>query len=149
MGRLTGRRGERRLVDMSVPEEPPTPYYPPPVEDCDETPEFPIVISVTERIHGRGLIYRGKMVDFSITIQVRDQPGSEWVDVARIDCAHSTVHIHQFYSSRSHDDRTVICRIPADGADEDSWQVVDTQYDAAIFTLTERFDEFVRRWRTG
>ena len=148
MGKYRGRR-PRGIVDMSksptADTEPTALYYPPRIEECDESGEFPLVISAHERIAGRALIYQGRVVEFAMTIQVRDD--RDWVDIARIDCAHGTVHIHQMHHSGREDTVSEICQIPAGGRDEEAWHVINKQYDDCTDRLVNEFDEFVRVWR--
>ena len=133
---------------MAVTPPPPAEgeYYPPPDHDCEELPGFPIVISGTERIAGRALEHRGKVVDFSISLQIRDASGAVWVEVARIDCRHGTVHKHQFNRSGREAKVTKIRDIPS-GSDEEAWDVVDSGYDSATELFTTQAESHVRAWR--
>jgi hypothetical protein len=147
VGKHTTRSGERRLKDMSASPPPDVIYYPPPDAECDPSPEFPIVISPTERIHGRAAIYRGKVVDFAMTITIKT-PGdaARWVDIARIDCRHGHVHKHQFHKSGREETVSKIKDIPC-GSDAESWDLIDTEYDVATTMLLDGFDHHVRVWR--
>lgn len=138
MGKATGRESDRRAVDMStLPQE--DEYRPPPRAACEEL-TVPIAITATDRLHVRMWLYRGKIVDFAVMQFRVDDSGNE-VEVARVDCAHGTIHVHQF-TRRSGERQRVMYRIPPGNG----WEFVNNAYEEAYGLMFDDWEENLRRW---
>lgn len=128
----------RRLADMSQPQ---TPFeYSPPVGG--DTHEYVIQLEDEHQLHVRMNVYRGNVVDFAI---VQLFIGSEFpVEIARVDCCHGEVHMHQFGRRLGEVSRTVIERIPED----EPWKTVDRLFEACNdeWNSAEAWERRYRSW---
>lgn len=104
-------------------------------------------------LHYTQWVYRGKIVDFAITLytnEFEDPQGSE-AHVARYDCCHSQVHKHQYYRSGSHyktgepEQRTVIAPIDDPAT---AWDIVDSAFDSCLDDLAGNWQVNYGRWDT-
>lgn len=150
-----GRR--RAKYEKRVPEQ--FPYVPNPEADREV-----FVASLGPPIDGwhpelavRYNLYRGKYVDWSISINVhadsavtlqKTLKSPRRYRVERIDCCHSQIHIHRFTIDSDPDDdlgeRTQLIALTR--ADED---VVDKEYDRQMERVSLEFEEIIRRWTRG
>lgn len=135
------KKSNRRLVDMSAAPAEPEEYRPPDRSRCDEEP-WAASLSESDRIFVRPTTYRGKVVDFAIMQQVLID--DEWVEVARIDTNHGTVHRHLFRSDGSQE-RIVIETIPT--GKHDSWTFVDSWLQKAFDMMFNEWESWRRQWR--
>ncbi|WP_433230537.1 DUF7718 family protein [Micromonospora sp. CA-248260] len=111
---------------------------------CPPAEEFPVDADLApgHRLIMRPRIYKGRVVDFALQQMARREDG-DWVEVARIDCCHSTIHRHQFVADGTDIyDRRVIQQIPKDG-----WEVVNAAFEPAVEAMMAEWEENVRRWR--
>lgn len=143
MTKYPGNARRHKLADMTIT-PPPEPHYVPPGLDVAIQTVTPIDITREDQMVVRQRFYRGKVADFAICQKVR--VNGKWVDVARIDCCHSTIHRHQF-NQEGIDlyDHRVIIEIPA----VEGWNVVDAGYDNAYNVMLNEWDQNLERWRNG
>lgn len=73
-------------------------YERPPKTEWDSEEVFTVALSQTSRLHVRTSFFRGVVIDFCISQQVGGP--YEWDDLLRIDCAHDTVHQHDFVTGK-------------------------------------------------
>lgn len=117
-------------------------YKPPPVR---ETFECPVDFGVSGvRMFWRQDVYKGKVVDFCIELQVRDPEDSSWTPMFRVDTSHGELHHHQYYKSGKESVRTVDQEIPDRG-----WETVDNAWDVWLESMMESFEAYWRRWERG
>lgn len=119
-------------------------YRPPPERVC-----------VAERIsiplddHGQHLmsvfqlVYRGKIVHFSIEQRTRDSWSGKWTTVVRIDTSHGVVHRHLLDRKSGKDRKTVYEVIPQEG-----WKTVDNWFGRAYDEILNHWEDRIRRWET-
>ena len=131
------KSAKRRLADMAA--KPEKFVYSPP--KGGEPNEYDIQLTEEHQLRVRTLYYRGLVVDFAfMQLYLGEEFPSE---VARVDCRHGEVHVHQFVRSGRQVSRTVLAEIP----ERDPWKTVDDWF----YTCNEdwcRADEWERRYRT-
>lgn len=115
-------------------------WEPPPLEECDPEDVVPIPLNETARVTERFLRKDGRIVDYALMLDAR-QDGEDWSEVARIDCCHAEVHIHQYYRSRP-GTRDVIRPIRSQEDVEDS-------VDSSLDLIFGNWDRMIRKWRFG
>lgn len=119
-------------------------YEPPGVPPAEET-TYPIELSEDDRLVVRLRTYRKRIVDFAVMQETL--VSGDWEQLARIDCCGGTVHRHLFTAEGvillDHD---LICHIPYG---EKSWEVVDSSYGGALDEMDARWEDNLRRWRSG
>lgn len=143
MTKHPGNARRQKLADMTIFPPPEAQYVPPGLDVCTQS-VTPIDITAEDQMVVRQRIFRGKVADFAIAQKVR--VGGRWVDVARIDCCHSTIHRHQFdQAGVDVYDHRVIIEIPA----VEGWYVVDAGYDNAYSVMLSEWDQNLERWRNG
>ncbi|MGH3503477.1 MAG: DUF7718 family protein [Nocardioidaceae bacterium] len=116
--------------------------YTPPVLGACDVHECPVELDDPNvRLHWRQAIYRGKVVDFAISVQVRgsDDRTEEWIDIYRVDTAHGVLHDHVF--NRRGDTKRELEAIPAKG-----WDFVDAAFREHLEGLLKNWHTHVRRW---
>ncbi len=140
MGKAKGKsRIERKLVDKTVlPEpEPLDVWQPPDPEECEEA-SYPVdLVQGRDRYHVRQLMHRGRLVDFAFAQDRRH--GESWRKVARIDCAHGTVHLHLFNQAG----QEILLRHLRSISNQAD---VEEGYDQAADIIEQGWEEHVRRW---
>jgi hypothetical protein len=132
---------ERGLVIMSpaVAEEQAR-WSPDPeqVTDWDYVQEIPGVGRIAGR-HGLDK-ENDRLLEFALTAQV--EHGGGWANVARIDTAHGSVHMHIF---NQRGDKIALEELRPVYGPED----VSRGYDEAEHKLIAEWEENLRRWRRG
>lgn len=144
MGKTPGRPQAKKLADMTIPPPREPVYERPPMDECEEE-VWPFPLSDGEELRCRRRTWLQQpafLCDFAIIYITRD--GSEWPEVARIDCCHSEVHHHQLRrgSSDTVGERTSIAQIPA----QRGWETVDSWYPRALTLMRDGWNERRRRW---
>lgn len=131
----------RRLADMS--QHPPSFEYCPP--RGGEQHEYPIQLDEHHELRVRMHLYQGMVVDFAF---VQRYTGEEFpVEVARVDCCHGEVHVHQFGRLGGQIDRTVLHTISR----EEPWKTVDEWFYSCneAWCVPEEWERRYRRWETS
>jgi hypothetical protein len=146
LGKSKGRKADRRLVDMGMqPPEPPS-YDLPDSDECDEVPGK-IVLALGHELNTRFCIWKDRLiVEFAVVQVVRHN--GRWVEVARIDTCHASVHKHQLSKSKPDDQvghKEELKKIPG----QSPWTVVNDWYDTALILMQTEWTENLRRWRHG
>jgi hypothetical protein len=106
-----------------------------------------IVLKSGQELYFRYRLWQDRLIVLFTVGQIVRHNG-EWVEVARIDTCHGTVHRHQLKKSRPDDrvgERHELEKIPA----EDPWTVVDQWYGQALDMIETDWTEYLRRWRRG
>ncbi|MFC8438018.1 hypothetical protein ACFUJT_07450 [Streptomyces griseoincarnatus] len=124
------------------PEE--APYEPPSVPPAEEA-TWDIMIAPGEELRVRSRTLRGRMVDFAI-MQMTELGWGPWVEVARIDCCHGTVHRHLFTREGGVlKDHQTIRTLSVDA----SPQVIEEAFDISMEEFLAEWEENIRRWNSG
>ncbi|MFD5802170.1 DUF7718 family protein [Streptomyces sp. NPDC127020] len=142
---MANNSNKRRSKLANMGETPAKVAYRPPKVPPAEQLSFDIPCSEQDLLRVRLRTYRNKIVDFAV-MQLTSDYGS-WEDVARIDCCGGTIHRHLLGRSGAvlldHD---FIRDIPErDGA----WDVVHDSYEGALNEMQEKWEDNLRRWRSG
>lgn len=140
-GKQNAQKLARQAADMTVVEEEWC-YTPPPKEACEEH-SYPVPLDDEGLIQyvWAQQVYRGKVVHFSVEIQVRAHAMADWDVAYRIDTSHGTVHDHRFSPSVDAV-RTQIETIPR----QDSWDFVDEWFSKAMKMCEDQWSVHVERW---
>lgn len=119
-------------------------YQPPPVTVCEEL-ECPVPLDDAgrHRVVWRQVIYRGKVVDFSIEQQYRPSQEAAWERVYRADTSHGEVHDHVFLRDGS-EKRRLHAVIPIKG-----WDFVDEWFESLLGSSLSHAEDRLRRWLSG
>lgn len=144
-----GRQSERKLADMTIP--PPLPIQPAEygLPDPDETEEVSsrVALESGHELYVRFVMWRDRLiVEFAIGQIVRHN--GRWVEVARIDTCHLSIHRHQLKKSEPGNtvgEREILEEIPP----ENPWAVVDQWYERSLKMMEDDWTETLRRWRHG
>ena len=116
------------------------PYKPPPVR---ESLSCPVDLGIDgARVHWRQDVYRGKVVDFSISIQVEREDTGQWCDIYRVDTRHGELH-HHVYRVNGDERRETIEVIPG----KDAWEFVDKAWDEWLGQCVDQAEARIERWR--
>lgn len=145
MGKTPGRPKVGDLADMTIVPEPESPTYElPDPEECEEYPDK-VVLSAGHELYVRFLLWKDRLiVEFAIGQIVRHN--GRWVEVARIDTCHASVHKHQLRKDRPDDtvgQREELEAVPI----VNGWTTVDRWYDRALILMKDSWNENLRRWR--
>lgn len=144
-GLVTKAKGRRRqsvgLVDMATRPEPPKPSQPPPASQC-EVDETDSELSDTDRLYLRVHSYKNRIVDFAL-MQYRKSAG-EWIEILRIDCAHGSIHRHEFDPDGT--ERRIEMKAIPTGKTQQPWDVVDAGYQEAYDWMFDTWDERAKAW---
>lgn len=138
MARARGNRSKARLADLSIQPEP-VDWRPPP-EECISN-VYHVYVTDSDRVTNRMETHRGDLVDFAIT-QCHQPDGSEWQDVARVDCCHNEVHRHLYRDGGTEINRVVFREVSAQTD-------IEVGYDWGDRLINEQWEENVRRWASG
>lgn len=119
-------------------------YEPPPVPPAEEA-EWTILITSGEKLRVRVRTLHGRTVDFAI-MRMTELGWGPWVEIARIDCCHGTVHRHLFTREGGvlQDLRTIRV-LPASIGPE----VIEESFDIALDEFLAEWEEDLRRWSSG
>lgn len=143
MGKTPGRKGDRRLADMTVHPPPPAREQAPP-DECEEVPVF-IVLAPGHELTGAFVLWADRyMIEFALVQVTRDR--GEWVEVARIDTDHNKIHKHQL--TRGSPDRRGIVTDIKEIPDDRPWNVIEEGYTEALSIMENDWHENLRRWRS-
>ncbi|MDT4988608.1 MAG: hypothetical protein QOI74_2702 [Micromonosporaceae bacterium] len=149
MGKKPERPERGDLVNAAVPVQPtrkPASY---PLADPDECEEYErrVVLSAENQLYVRFQLWKDRLiVEFTVGQIVRYN--GRWVEVARIDSCHNSIHKHQLSKSAPRNttgQRAVLEEIPH----ENPWSCVDRWYDLALTKMQNEWTENIRRWRVG
>lgn len=140
MGKTKGRPQRGKLVSMAIVPPPDEPYEPPPPDECEEFTER-ILLMRGCRLSIRRVFRIGQntVVEFGVNQVVRID--GDWVDVARIDTAHGTVHRHDFTKDGGNHITTLEV-IPSRGGED----VVDRWCVTAEKMMQNEWQENLGRW---
>ncbi len=146
MGHNQGH-SKRHLADMNIPpaepEDSPA-WEPPPDDQCTEyTSKWNLGGPGQLLIMRLQLDERDRVVEFAVMQMTRY--GESYREVARVDTAHGTVHVHQLYGNQDDQDGQVIRDLYKIESQED----VEHGLDLAIDFIQDNWDENRRRWRDG
>lgn len=88
----------------------------------------------------------GRIVHFAMVQQtalyVDDEAEPEWVEVAKVDCAHGEVHVHRYSSTGRELSKKAFCTI-------NSPDDVTAGYEYAQTVIFDQWEENLRRWEYG
>lgn len=125
MAKTKGRQSEKRLADMTITAPLPTQPagYDLPDPNESDTVEDRIVLESGHELYVRFVMWRDRLiVEFAVGQIVRHN--GRWVEVARIDTCHGSIHRHQLKKSEPSNtvgDREILEEVPI----ENPWAVVD------------------------
>ncbi len=141
-GKQNMQKIARRAVDMAVTEGPVALYEPPPEEACEKY-HYPVPLDDDGLVRyvWAQWVYRGKVVRFSVEIQVRVHALADWDVAYRIDSKHGEIHEHRF-SPSVEPVREVIETIPL----QNSWEFVDDWYGRALQLCEDQWSVHAERW---
>lgn len=136
------KKKERRLARMSEPAGEVL-YLHPPEHVCT-------VLTCPVPLDDDGLVqqywvqwlYKGKVVRFSIELQVREHSLADWVQIYRIDTCHGVVHEHVFQDGDDKGERRRIVPIPL----VDSWDFVTEWFDKAMERSADEWPDRLKEW---
>ena len=136
-------RKRRNLADMTA-DPGDSPYEPPSVPPAEEA-TWDIMIAPGEELRVRSRTLHGRIVDFAI-MQMTELGWGPWVEIARIDCCHGTVHRHLFTREGGVlKDHQPICMLPSDTSPD----VIENAFDVAMDEFLAEWEENLRRWNSG
>ena len=146
MGRKPGRPKRGQLADMTIPPNDAPGYELPDPSECEDFDDR-IVLEAGHELQVRFRLWKGRLVvEFAIMQYVRHN--GQWIEAARIDTCHGSVHVHQMHKSRLTDrqgQRRELQAIPP----HNGWTVVDQWYDRALTLMKNEWTDNLRRWRRG
>lgn len=145
MGKNEGHN-RRRLVDMSsaaTPSQVTQAWLVPDPDECDEHVSN-WFIGPGEKIWMRLLTDQtDRLVDFAVMQMTL--VGNRYVQVARVDSKHGTVHVHQLFRATPDDTFGHRREMFEISCQED----VERGLEAGVDFVTENWEEHKRRWRDG
>lgn len=146
MGRTRGRSRRGSLANMTAhPPDPPS-YELPDPDECVEY-EDKIALFYGHELSVRYRLWKDRLiVEFAVMQVVRHN--GHWVEVARIDTCHGSIHKHQLSKARPGDrvgKRDELQSVPV----QNGWTVVDSWYEQALDHMQRYWTENLRRWRRG
>lgn len=139
---LSNKKGARRKpTPVMDGYEPASGWVPPSEEECGQ-PDEKIVSQLDDhtRVTQRLRRYEGRTVDFAVILEAVGYM-EDWQEVAKIDCCHAEVHLHQRRASdHKSDSRTVIRMVTSE---HDVQKVVDK----AIGLIFDDYERLLEEWR--
>ena len=117
-------------------------WEPPPLEECDPEDVLPTMLDSITRVTQRFRRRDGRLVDFAIILEV-DREGVGWDEVAKIDCCHGQVHLHERRQRDDIDDIREVLRHVKDESD------IQESVDDAISLIFDSYTEQIKRWNSG
>ncbi|WP_315503685.1 hypothetical protein [Actinomyces radicidentis] len=120
-------------------------YRPPPRHACDPPNEYAIELSDVDepgehRIFMREVVYKRRLVDYSIEHQVRETPDGDWLPVFRIDTSHGSIHWHQLHRDGTERKAvlTVLGRFDGD--------ILDGSWSSSYEEVLDKAEQHFRSW---
>lgn len=122
----------------------PAPEYRPPTKV--EEVEFPVDLGDLQLVV-RQSIYRDKIVDFALMLDLVDSTGEVRVNICRVDCCHGTVHRHDFRKDKSKErDETTKLHVIDARPEMHPWDQIDKQFLIQYDAMVDQYQELYRRW---
>lgn len=144
---LNPGRNNRKLVDMTEPIVEESYTVPSDVDILFDTP-IDLLDDIVLHVHQTGKW--GKIHDFSLnqyaTPNYEGNYLGENTDIARIDCAHSEIHQHQFYRSGRRQNRDTLHPLKGGIDHNESVELINDQYYDCYDQMVDNWETYLERW---